>query len=502
MKLQQALQLYKLIAKNQRLSEKRHPMFDKNRAMKVFTYIMAAFWACYLIFFGCMLGLALKGESKEACDIINSGFIFFMILDFLMRFAMQETPAQEVKPYKLLPIPINFLMDIFLYRIALKPYNLIWLFFFVPFGILSVAMLPYFGVWAFVGYMLGVWLMFVFNSYGYLLWRTLVNRNMLFILIPLAIYVALIVFGMLTDGWLFDASMKFMRGFIEWNPLCFLAVIAAIVVLFFVNRIVQKHFIYFEISKVEKVKNVKSNEMTYLNRYGVIGEYLKLEIKSVMRNNVVRKQFLMGLMCTIMLSCLCAFTPAYDSGFMHVFILVYCFAAGGIISLTNVMGLEGNYIDGLMSRKESVLALLRAKYYFNCAMMIVPTLIMIAPAVTGKFSLIELVGCLLFTPGCIFPFIFILAIYNNTTLDPVNKMTQRPTNTKAQMLVSFAAMFVPMGIMYALVSLFDKNTAGIIMMLMGLAGTLANSVWLKQIYKQFMIHRYESMSSFRATRQS
>lgn len=496
------IRLYKLIAQNQRLSEKRHPMFDKNRAMKIFTYIMAAFWACYLIFFGCMFGSMLKGANSEACDIINSGFIFFMILDFFMRFPMQETPAQEVKPYKLLPIPTNFLMDVFLYRIALKPYNLIWLFFFVPFGVLSVALLPYFGMWAFVGYILGVWLMFVLNSYGYLLWRTLTNRHMLYILIPIAIYAALITFGMVVNQWLFDALMRFMRGFIEWNPLCFLAVIAAIVVLFFINRIVQKRFIYYEISRVDKVKNVKSNEMTYLNRYGVIGEYLKLEIKSVMRNNVVRKQFLIGLGCTIMLSCLCAFTPAYDSGFMHVFILVYCFAAGGIISLTNVMGLEGNYIDGLMSRKESVLALLKAKYYFNCAMMLVPTLIMIAPAVTGKFSLIELAGCLLFTPGCIFPFIFILAIYNNTTLDPVNKMTQRPTNTKAQMLVSFASMFVPMGIMYALVSLLDKNTAGLIMMLMGLAGTLASTVWLKQIYKHFMIHRYENMSSFRATRQS
>lgn len=500
MDFKQFFRLYKLISKNQRLAEKRHPMFDKNRAMKYFTYIMAAFWACYLIFFGCLFGSLLKAESREACDIINSGFIFFLIMDFFLRFAIQETPAQEVKPYKLLPIPTNFLMDVFLLRIGLKLYNLIWLFFFVPFGILTVALLSYFGWGAFVGYMLGVWLMFVLNGYWYLLWRTLINRHFLYVLLPIAIYAALILFGMVIQSWLFDNSMLFMRGFIAWNPLYFLAVIAAIVVMFFINRIFQKHFLYFEISKAEQVKKVKSNEMTYLNRFGVIGEYLKLEIKSVVRNNVVRKQFIIGLVCTVMLSCLCAFTPAYDSGFMHVFICVYCFAAQGVIGLTNVMGVEGNYIDGLMSRKESVLSLLKAKYYFHSVMMLVPMLIMIAPAVTGKFSVVELVACLFFTPGCIFPFLFILAIYNNTTLDLMNKMTQRPTNTKAQMFASFGALFIPMGIMYAFITIFDTTVAGLLMLAMGIVGVVTNPIWLKYIYKHFMIHRYENMSSFRATR--
>lgn len=502
MKLQQAHLLYKLISKNQRLAEKRHPMFDKNRVMKVFTYIMAAFWACYLIFFGCMFGSVLRGTSVEACDIVNSCFIFFMILDFFMRFAMQETPAHEMKPYKLMPVPVNFLMDVFLVRIGLKVYNLIWLFFFVPFGILSVALLPYFGIWAFVGYMLGVWLMFVLNSYGYLFWRTLINQHLLYIILPIAAYAALVVFGMITGSWLFDGSMRFMRGFIDWNPLSFLAVLAAIVAMFFINRWFQKHYIYRELSRVERVKKVKSTEMSYLNRFGVIGEYLKLEIKSVIRNNVIRKQYLIGLSCTVMFSLLCAFTPAYDSGFMHVFICVYCFAALGIIMLTNVMGVEGNYIDGLMSRKESVLALLKAKYYFHCVMMLVPALIMITPAVTGKFSVIELLGCLMFTPGCIFPFLFIMAIYNNTTLDLMSKMTQRSSNTKAQMLVSFASMFVPMGLMYALVSLLGNNMAGLVMLVLGIIGTVCNPLWLKLIYKHFMIHRYENMSSFRSTRAS
>ena len=36
------------------------------------------------------------------------------------------------------------------------------------------------------------------------------------------------------------------------------------------------------------------------------------------------------------------------------------------MTLGQVMSFEGNYLDGLMSRKESISNLLRAKYYLNC----------------------------------------------------------------------------------------------------------------------------------------
>ena len=492
--------LYKLISKNKKLSEKRHPMFDRNRFMKIFTYGMIAFMACYLIFFGVVLGNAFLEGSIEACDMLNQGILFILIFEFFVRFGMQETPAQEVKPYKLMPIPVNAIVHIFLIKRGWNWGNAFFLFFFIPFGFLTVAQMPYFGWISFIGYMIGVWLLFVLNAYWYLIWRTLINQHFLYLLVPFLFYAVLIIFGMVLNDWLFTGSMLFMRGFIVWNPLCFVAVLLCIAVLYFVNLWMQRKFLYAEIAKVEKVKKVKSQEMSFLNRYGVIGEYLKLEIKSIARNNVVRKIFISGLTITLLFCAVTAFTTAYDASFMRVFICVYCFAVYGIMTLTNVMGVEGNYIDGLMSRKESVLSLLKAKYYFYIAMLLIPTLSMIAPVATGKYTIYEMLGCLFFTPGCIFPCLFILAIFNNTTLNLTQKLQQKTTNSKAQFFVSMAAMFVPMGIMYVLVMLLGNMWGGIVMMALGLVGVALHHVWLKAIYKQFMIRRYENMSSFRATR--
>ena len=93
---------------------------------------------------------------------------------------------------------------------------------------------------------------------------------------------------------------------------------------------------------------------------GGIGEYLKLEVISIIRNKNVKKQFWSGTFASIMLCSVFAFTDVYDdSPFMRCFICEYCFSCLAVVLLTGVMGVEGNYIDGLMSRKESILNLLK-----------------------------------------------------------------------------------------------------------------------------------------------
>ena len=163
--------LYRLVSKNQRLAIRRHPMFEQNKIMKVLSYLFIGFWAAYLVFFGVMFARVFESTNYESFDWINAGLIYFLAADFVFRFGLQETPAQEIKPYKMLPIPQNFLLNIFLVRMGLRLYNLFWGFFLVPFGVLAVW--KFFGFGGFLGFLFGWWLMFVMNSYWYLIWRTM-----------------------------------------------------------------------------------------------------------------------------------------------------------------------------------------------------------------------------------------------------------------------------------------------------------------------------------------
>lgn len=176
------LKLYKLIKQNQKLANKRHPMFEKNKAMKVFGWIFILFWAAYLLIFGIMFGSMCSNHPTY--NFINGGLLVFLIIDFYSRFMMTDTPAQEVKPYKILPISQKSLIKIFLVRIGLSPFNAFWLCFFVPFALFSILLSSTYGFGNFVVYLVMIWLLFVLNGYWYLFWRSLMNHKMLWIIAP------------------------------------------------------------------------------------------------------------------------------------------------------------------------------------------------------------------------------------------------------------------------------------------------------------------------------
>ena len=132
------MNLFLELRRHGKLAEKRHPMYEKSKFGKFWMYFMSVFWAGYLIFFGTTFAFAFDGGAKEAYHVMNSGLIFILALDFLLRLPFLKTPTQEVKPYLLLPIKRSRLIDFLLLRSGLNSFNLLWLFLFVPFGLCQV----------------------------------------------------------------------------------------------------------------------------------------------------------------------------------------------------------------------------------------------------------------------------------------------------------------------------------------------------------------------------
>ena len=208
----------------------------------------------------------------------------------------------------------------------------------------------------------------------------------------------------------------------------------------------------------------------------------------------------MGFAIMLMFSALLAFTDVYDGDFMRYFITVYNFAVLGVLVLSQTMSYEGNYLDGLMSRKESILNLLRAKYYVQCALLCIPLVIMILPITEGKISLLCALACFFLTSGFTFWTLMQLAVYNKLTLNLNTKVTGKNSGgTFFQTMIIMAGFFLPVIILQVLTSLCSENTALLIILGIGLAFTLTHPLWMRNIYKRFMKRRYENMEGFRSS---
>ena len=125
------IQLFFLLRKNTKLSEKRHPMFEANQYGKLFGYIGVAIVAVEFIGIGTLLGwIAAKEDTPE---VLFFALPFLMIVDFFMRFMMQQTPLMLVKPYLLTPISKYSAIECFLTSQILDLGNLFWMTIFLPY---------------------------------------------------------------------------------------------------------------------------------------------------------------------------------------------------------------------------------------------------------------------------------------------------------------------------------------------------------------------------------
>ena len=494
--------LYKIIKKNQKLAAKRNPAFDTNRFAKFLMYFMAVYWAAILLFLGVMLPALFEGvvPNMEPYHIMNQGFVYVMFADFLIRFMGQPAVAQELKPYLLMPIKKNRLIDTFLIQSGLSGFNFIWFFTYVPFAFLTV--IRFYGFGGMFLYLIGIWMLFVLNNYWYLLCKMLMSEKTIWYLLPVVVYGALGCAEFLLDGLPISRfTMNLGEGFIEGNPLSFLFVLAIIVALFVLNREIQKKLLYDEISKVKDTKMKHVSEYKFLDRYGEVGEYIRLELKLIARNKTVKAQFRMAFIIMIGFSMVVAFTDVYDGTGMITFICAYNYLLLPIMTLGQVMTFEGNYIDGLMSRKESIYNLLRAKYYLTTLIIVVPLFFMLFPVYKGKITLLMAFAYLIFTVGVVFFLLLQLAVYNTRTL-PLNStiMKSNKTSTTAQMIIMGLAMGIPLILDSLLTALFSETIAYTLLTVIGLAFIATHNLWIKNIYNRFMKRRYENMEAFRSSR--
>ena len=496
------MNLYKIIKQNQKLAEKRNPAFDTNRFAKFLIYFMVVYWAAIFLFLGVSLPFMFEGlvPNMEPYHIMNQGILYVMAGDFLMRFMAQPSVSQEIKPYLLMPVKRKKLISLLLLKSGLDGYNFIWFFVYVPFAFLTV--IRFYGFGGMFLYLLGIWLIFVFNNYWYLLCKLLLGEKTLWLLLPTLVFGALGAAEFLLDGLPISRfTMDLGEGFIEGNPLSFLFVLACIGVIFLINLKLQQRMIYNELSKKEDTKIKRVSEYKFLDKYGEVGEYLRLELKLIARNKTVKTQFRMGIIVMLGFSFALAFTDVYDGSYMTSFICLYNYAILPIMTLGQVMSFEGNYIDGLMSRKESIFNLLRAKYYLTTLIILVPFLIMMFPIAKGKITLLAAIAYLIFVAGFVFFMLLQLAVYNTRTLPlNANLMKSNKSSNWIQGLVTGCAFMLPLLIDKLLSALLQEEVAHIILILIGLGFIATHNLWIKNIYKRFMKRRYQNMEEFRASR--
>ena len=488
------------------LADRRSLGYDGRKAAKIFMGIMALVLATYLLGTAVVLALAAKDSRMTAPELMCMCLPVMLVIDFAMRFAMQQTPSQIVKPYLLLPLPKDACIRQFVATSLMSVGNCTWLVVAVPFCLMAV--LFGYGAWPSLLLIVFVWLLTMANSQWYAIARTLINSNLLWWALPLCVYAALFAPILL---WPDDTSCSIMYLYTkagscitDGSPTPVVAALALLCAVTWANMRVQSTHVIGEITgsgkKEEHVETARW--MGFLDRYGDTGQFVKLEIRLLARNKNPRRLFVFATLIVVAITAVMCVSDIYDTAVMTTFWCIYNFVVYGDMMLTRIMGYEANYIDCLMVRRENILSLLTAKYIVYCALLTVPLALMVPLVAVGKWSWLMLAGMALYTSGFQYFALFQLAVYNRQAMPLNTKLTSKTgtDNNYVQLLVQVVSFGLPLIIISVLGSVLSDTAAYAVLLVIGAGFTLTHRMWLRNIYGRMMKRRYDTMSAFRASR--
>ncbi|GHT74389.1 hypothetical protein AGMMS50262_07260 [Bacteroidia bacterium] len=483
---------------------RRNPMFERNLGVRIFMYIMFTFMALEFLTFGFFLDkLLLKaGNYQLAIDTFNSILPYLLTMDFLVKFFFKTNQSMQIAPYLTLPVKRNKLFDFLLRKEFTSFWNFYFLFLVVPFAFKTI--MPYFGFPATVLYILFFYLLCIANSLLVNIVNNLISRSFWYYL-PGGIIVTLpyfLLFVLKID--LGDYFFRWGELFLNYHPFVYIGFFVVFAALWLINRRQMRERLYFELQgdKVDKISSFSS--LSFLDRFGVIGDFINLELKMILRSPRLKQQVLVAGGLAICLFFYMIYAPNNNlirSGhFVFYFYGIFAIGLMGIIMGQYLFTSESSFFDGLSARKASIFDLLKSKYIFYSSYSLLVTLLLLVPAFQGKISGFLLISLFFYTIGPIYFLIFQNAVYNKTYLDLFDKgMMNWKGQSGSMVMVTMITMFVPVILMLIINAICGETITCWFMLIVGLIFTLTSQYWLKGIYKRFLKRRYKNMEGFRAS---
>lgn len=514
-------QIIKELQKHLRLSEERSMFADKKLASKLFVVIGMLFFAVYFAFLSTGIGIMSNSIVNDATDdiIVSTAgcflafFPMFILMDFGIRVSMSSTPMQFIRPYTTLPVPRYAVVDCFLINTMTQMLNFAWLALSVPFCMLAI-MFRY-GFLGAILFILFIEILFIINSLLYVLVRVYASRNFLFWFVPILIYCIPLTPLLLC----FESADKGLNLYIyinscigDWlvngNIFAWIILLGIVALLYYVNRRVQYKASYKDTAEVTDSKELKNvSSLGMFDRFGMIGQYIKIDIKSIMRNKAMKKQFWMIIGVTVLFSLINSFSDTYGQSdmFGYGFWTNYSYILVVLMMAMGIMTQEGNYIECLMVRKESIYDLIRAKYFMMLIMMLLPFFLMIPMVVAGKITFLFLIAMYFFTAGPIAFGMMHMVYFNNYSIPLNATVTKSSSGVGGEVktissVVAVASLLLPSIIISGLKMLMSDIVVNILLIVVGLIFVCTNAIWIKNIYRLFMKRRYHNMDGFRETR--
>jgi len=477
----------------------RSTAFAKSVIVAIFLGFLASMLLGYLLIAGIFLNKILSelAEGQDPIQVLNSGLIFFFLVEFMYRYFLQKLPVIELESLLHLPISKIKIMHMLLGRSFFSPLSLVALILFTPFAFTELSAL--YGVEGAISW-LGTILFISWTLHWFMLWfKQRFEDSLIGVVI---VFVVLLLGGGSTYmGWFnlgeiiapfFTFAMSSFIPMVIMLVLCIVGYYLAF--LYYLNNA------YLEdLAEEEEVRFINQS-VGFFSRFGEAGELANLEWKLIIRHKKSRT-FLMLSAFFLLYGTIFYDNPAYQSGPMQNYLIFVGIFITGIFTIQYgqlFLSWNSGYFDFFLSRKDGVKNLVRGKYLLLLSISLLCFLLSIPYVYFGwKFLLIHF-ATFLFNAGIMIHLIIYLAIWKPKPMD-LNKgaMFNYEGVGAAQFLMIIPMMVAPYLVYLPFAMIFNFYAGLAALGTIGVVGILFFNQLATINVNRVLKNRHEISSSFR-----
>ena len=472
----------------------RSASFAKNVALKILMVLGAIYFAVMFIALGVLAFYGLEDKFPDPLVVINKYLIYYFIFDLVVRLLLQKIPVMNIRPLLTMPIKSSTIVNFSLGKTYLSFFNFVHAFFFLPFSV--ILLIEGFDVSSVILWLLSIVSLFYINNFLNIL---LNNKDKLFILF----FIVIFAFGASQYYEVFDITLytgPFFQGLFNTKWM-FAFPLIALVALYFTTFNYLKSNLYLDAGLASKQDVAKTENLTWLNKYGVMGTFLKNDIKLIKRNKRSKT--------TILMSILFLFygflffgggIESYDNPAMHMFAGV--FVSGGFLITFGqfVPSWDSSYYALMMTQNISYREYLNSKWWLMVVATFVTAIIASFYLYFGIHIYLMILAGAIYNIGVNSLLVLLGGAYTKTPIDLTSAKgafgDKKAFNVKT-LLISIPQLAGPMAF-YALGHYLINPNAGLLFVAAaGILGLAFKNKAFDMIVKIYKNEKYATLESYK-----
>ena len=473
----------------------RNPQFGTNLALKILSifgmlsltslFVLGAFFVYYYV----------KEEMHaDPLKVFCQYFVYYWAYDLVVRYFMQQMPTQNIKPFLTSGIEKKTLVKYTIVKIIFNFFNWGNLLFIVPFTILLLRDGGYSALGVIL-FNLSIFLIFYFNNFLNILLngKNAVVYSVFGIMMGFA---ALQYFNILS---LSDYSEKIIYALYEYPFLIIIPLLLLVGVGYSAYKMIYNNFYLDKGLELKKTEG-KTENIEFLNKYGVTGTFINNDIRLLKRSKAAKSALFASVL--FLLYGLLVFNPAYKTPFMQLFTGI--FVTGGFMMMfgQRVPSWDSSYYPLMMTQKVPYREYLKGKWALIVLGIIVSMIFSTAYLLVSVEVYLTMLAAGLYNLGVNSYITLLAGAFNKKPIDLNSSAKTFGGGGGNNMNLKVALLLIPQLVLpmvvFGIVKLFFGIYAGVgSLAVLGIIGFFLKNTIFNYIVSIYKTQKYSTLEAFK-----